>query len=321
MSIECHEDDSWDWISPNCGQKFRKLEYEYEYEWDAHTRRPFHPATISWCIVLSNLLYSASSPVSLTHYSVLHSGISSQSLYSIKMFTQATKSEFSWSHTLTKDVWGCFYCHLAPSKNRAFNWARITGLILIFFVPFFCIFLAVHVSTTRTGELNSHHQQSPIRVEGIHTTGCCPVHRRDRLRYWYHHLSAIQPSARRLTLWLRWTAALFAVLRRYPRPRRVHLGLDFGGVLQLTTRVFFQTLPSIWLTQRKLSGNKDDAAFCYIVLSCRSRSTCQMLLLPPLSWRSWLWCLISKHLWNVGILLDFTAQYTRRLSLPCAQES
>jgi hypothetical protein len=30
-------------------------------------------------------------------------------------------------------------------------------------------------SPTITGELNSHHQQSPMRVEGIHTTGCWPV--------------------------------------------------------------------------------------------------------------------------------------------------
>jgi hypothetical protein len=50
-------------------------------------------------------------------------------------------------------------------------------------------------------------------VEGIHTTGCCPVSRTDRLRHCYHHLSALQPSARCLTPWLRWTRALFAVLR------------------------------------------------------------------------------------------------------------
>jgi hypothetical protein len=72
----------------------------------------------------------------------------------------------------------------------------------------------VHISLTRTGEVNSHHQQSPMRVEGIHTTGCCPVPWRDRLWHFCHHLSAVQPSARCLTPWLRWTRALFAVLGR-----------------------------------------------------------------------------------------------------------
>jgi hypothetical protein len=43
----------------------------------------------------------------------------------------------------------------------------------------FCTVILVHISPTRTGELNSHHKQSPMRVEGIHTTGCCPVPRRD----------------------------------------------------------------------------------------------------------------------------------------------
>jgi hypothetical protein len=37
------------------------------------------------------------------------------------------------------------------------------------FTIFSCRFLAGHVTLTRTWELNSHHQQSPMRVEGIHT--------------------------------------------------------------------------------------------------------------------------------------------------------
>jgi len=78
--------------------------------------------------------------------------------------------------------------------------------------------------------LARHHQQSPMRVEGIHTTGCCPVPRRDRLRHCYHHLSAMQSSARCLTPWLQWTIALFAVSGRYLSPRRGRLGLDFGRV-------------------------------------------------------------------------------------------
>jgi hypothetical protein len=36
-------------------------------------------------------------------------------------------------------------------------------------------------SSTSTRELKSHHhQQSPMRVEGIHTRGCCPLPRRYR---------------------------------------------------------------------------------------------------------------------------------------------
>jgi len=96
----------------------------------------------------------------------------------------------------------------------------------------------VHISPTRTGELNSHHQQSPMRVEGIHTTGCCPVPRRDRLWHCCHHLSAMQPSARCLTPWLRWTRALFAVLGRYSPPRRGRQVLDFMRGKYLLLSVF-----------------------------------------------------------------------------------
>jgi hypothetical protein len=75
------------------------------------------------------------------------------------------------------------------------------------FPIFSCRFLVVHISPTRTGELDSHYQQSPMRVKGVHTTGCCPVPRRDLLRHCCHHLSAVQPSARCLTPWydyLKW---------------------------------------------------------------------------------------------------------------------
>jgi hypothetical protein len=50
------------------------------------------------------------------------------------------------------------------------------------------------------GALNSRHQHSPMQMEGIHTTGCCSVPRRDRLLHCYHHLGAVQPLARCLTL-------------------------------------------------------------------------------------------------------------------------
>jgi hypothetical protein len=41
----------------------------------------------------------------------------------------------------------------------------------------------------------------------------------------------MQPSARRLTPWLRWTRALFAVLGRYPLSRRGRLGLGLGRLV------------------------------------------------------------------------------------------
>jgi hypothetical protein len=64
----------------------------------------------------------------------------------------------------------------------------------------FATFLVVFISLTRTEELNSHHQQIPMWVESIHTTGFYPVPRRDRLRHCYHQLSAMQPWARCLIL-------------------------------------------------------------------------------------------------------------------------
>jgi hypothetical protein len=83
--------------------------------------------------------------------------------------------------------------------------------------PFFpCTFLVVHISLTRTWELNGHHRESPMRVEGMHTTGCCPVLLRDCHQHCYHHLNALQPLAWCLTSWLWWTWALFAALARYP---------------------------------------------------------------------------------------------------------
>jgi hypothetical protein len=73
----------------------------------------------------------------------------------------------------------------------------------------------VHISPTRTGDLKS----SPTER---HVGGCytykrvLPVPRRDRLRQCYRQLSAIQPSARCLTPWLRWTTVLFCCPRTFP---------------------------------------------------------------------------------------------------------
>jgi hypothetical protein len=59
-----------------------------------------------------------------------------------------------------------------------------------FFFPF-CRFLVVYIIPTRTGELNSNHPQSPVRVESIHMMGFCLMPRRNRLRHCYHILASV----------------------------------------------------------------------------------------------------------------------------------
>jgi hypothetical protein len=85
------------------------------------------------------------------------------------------------------------------------------------FAIFSCRFIVVHISPTRTGELSSHHPQNPMRVEDIHTTGCCPVPRRDRLWH-YHLLIAMQPSARCLAPWLRGSDPVCSPRTLHPPP-------------------------------------------------------------------------------------------------------
>jgi hypothetical protein len=138
-------------------------------------------ATIFWYIVRHHLIYSASSPVPLTECSVLHNGI----------------NIVAWFH---KNVYLSDECWIQLKPLPCFSFR----------------FFVVHISPITIRELNSHHQQSPMRVEGVHTAGCCPLPWRDRLRHCYYHLSAMQPSARCLTPWLRWARTLFAVLGRYP---------------------------------------------------------------------------------------------------------
>jgi hypothetical protein len=46
---------------------------------------------------------------------------------------------------------------------------------LVGFSHFLCNSVLYHVSPTTIGELKSHYLQSPIWVEGMHTTGCCLV--------------------------------------------------------------------------------------------------------------------------------------------------
>jgi hypothetical protein len=42
----------------------------------------------------------------------------------------------------------------------------------------------IHFGATSIGDLNGHHPQCPIRVEGMYITGCCLVSRGDRSRHW-----------------------------------------------------------------------------------------------------------------------------------------
>jgi hypothetical protein len=118
-------------------------------------------------------------------------------LWKVQYLTQRNFILVSWVHKnfyLSDEIWN----QLKPSS----------------FFP--SRFLVVHISPTRTGELNSHLQQSPMSVKGLYTTGCCPVPWRGRLWHCYLHLSAMEPLARCLTPWLRWTRSLFAVLGHYP---------------------------------------------------------------------------------------------------------
>jgi hypothetical protein len=124
-------------------------------------------------------------------------------------------------------VWGCFCCHVVHLTDRGVNWRARSFRWLS--PLFFYRFLVIHISPIWTWELNTHHQHSHRLVEGKHTTGCCLLPRRGRLQHCYHHVSAVQPSARCLTPWLQRPRALFAVLGRYTTTRRRRLGLDFGG--------------------------------------------------------------------------------------------
>jgi hypothetical protein len=147
--------------------------------------------------------YSTSSTIPVTKYSILHDGISSWSLDSIKMFTKVTKSECSWSHTSKT---------MCEAISVAIWHLPQIGLLLEEPVccraPFdsFCYFPAGFLWSVlvpqEPGNSNSHHPHSPMWVQGIHTTGCCRGPRRYLYRYCYHRLSAMQPLARCLTPWL-----------------------------------------------------------------------------------------------------------------------
>jgi hypothetical protein len=67
------------------------------------------------------------------------------------------------------------------------------------------------------------------------------------LRHCDHHLSAMQPLARCLTPWLRWTRApLFAALGLPPPSRRGRPELDFGGAVACYTSLQYTLLGCLY---------------------------------------------------------------------------
>jgi hypothetical protein len=153
------------WISISClsrtGSFFCQWVYQqqHQYEWGVRTRWPMH---------CDNCLIYCASPSALFPY-----------LWKGQYLTWWNLIIVAWFYKnvyLRDEIW----TQLKPSQS------------------FFCKFLVVHISPTRTGELNSHHQQSPVPWRH-----CC------------HHLSAMQPLARCLASWLHWTRALFVILGCY----------------------------------------------------------------------------------------------------------
>jgi hypothetical protein len=79
----------------------------------------------------------------------------------------------------------------------------------------------------RTGDLNSQHPQSLMWVEGIHTTRCCPVPRRD-------YLTVLSPPQCHAAFGM--MPSILASVdqspvchpRTYPPLQQQYLGLDFG---------------------------------------------------------------------------------------------
>jgi hypothetical protein len=162
--------------------------YRCQYKWGEHTRWPLHHDHF-WSILCPHLLYSTSSHVLLTKYSLII---------------------VAWFHKndyLSNNIW----IKLKPHTHK--------GCVRLFLLPY----CASHK------ELNSHHPHSPMWVEDIHTMGCCSMPQRHCLRHCNHHHSAVQPSALCLTPWLGCTWVPFAAQGCYPSPRRGCLGLDTGG--------------------------------------------------------------------------------------------
>ena len=83
-------------------------------------------------------------------------------------------------------------------------------------------FVFIHISHSpqlwalprNTGTTYGHRPRNPTRTEGLHTMGCRLVPQGDRLRHCYHYPITMQPSARYLPPWLRYTRARFASVCR-----------------------------------------------------------------------------------------------------------
>jgi hypothetical protein len=95
---------------------------------------------------------------------------------------------------------------------------------------FLCISCGPYYSHKKWGIKTVTTGRAPCGCKSYTRRGAARCPPRDLLRHCCHHLSAMQPSARCLTPWLRWPRALFAALGLYRPPRRGRLGLGFGGV-------------------------------------------------------------------------------------------
>jgi hypothetical protein len=185
--------------------------------------RPF-----SDLLFVLEFIYSASSPIFLTNYGILHAGISSQSLGSIKILTK--RRDLISAKDTHKDIRGHTCSYMAHPTNKAFNWrARITGLFSMAFAAF--ILLCISCGPYKSHKNRGTKQSPPAEphMGGRHTyDGVLPGAPN---RSFVTLLSPSQchaASAQFLTHWLRWTRALFAVLGCYPHLLYGRLWLDFG---------------------------------------------------------------------------------------------
>jgi hypothetical protein len=171
------------------------LEIYVEFEWGESTRHPY-TATISWSVylippVVPYLWHTTMSCMMESHHSLL---VPQSTIY--LHYISKWRNLISAEATHSQNLWVCFCCHVAHPTNKAVNCRPcITELLSMASVFSFCRFIVAHTSPTRTWELNSRHQQSPMRVEGLLPMGCCPVPRRDLLRHCYHRLSAMYDAS------------------------------------------------------------------------------------------------------------------------------
>jgi hypothetical protein len=121
---------------------------------------------------------------------------------------------------------------MGPHTNRTLSRGDcVIGLLLMAFAFFIsCIFLVVHISHTRTGELHSHLLQSPMVYNAYiwQIATWCPK----GIVKLLSPPQCMQPSAWWLSPWLPWTRSLFAVLGHYPSlPRTARVGFWRGWII------------------------------------------------------------------------------------------